>query len=70
MVLNMTEKTIVIPLTHDRPITMRFVKVNDHQWQCMASDEYLTDIETFFNNGYYQLDPTKQITVKHEQTTI
>jgi len=49
--MKINEKTIVIPLTHDRLITMRFVKVNEHQWQCMASNEYLTDIETFFKNS-------------------
>ena len=59
--MKINEKTIVIPLTHDRLITMRFVKVNEHQWQCMASNEYLTDIETFFKNGYYELDSDRQI---------
>jgi hypothetical protein len=59
----MTEKTITIPLIHDRPLKMRFVKINEHQWQCLASEEYLTDIETFFKSGYYQLDPEKIIEV-------
>lgn len=63
MELNIAEKTIKIPLSNDRSITMRFVKINDHQWQCHASDEYLIDIETFFNNGYYKLDPNRQIEI-------
>jgi hypothetical protein len=67
----MNEKTIVIPLTHDRLITMRFVKLNDNQWRCLASNEYLTDIETFFKNGYYELDSDRQIgIIKNEQSTI
>lgn len=56
-------KKISIPLTDDRHITMKFFKINDHQYQCVTSEEYLTDIERFFNNGYYELDPNKQITV-------
>ena len=59
----MNEKTIKIPLTSDRKITMRFVKINENQWQCTASDEYLTDIEVFFKNGYYILDPNRQIEI-------
>jgi len=59
----MTEKTIVIPLSNIRDIKMRFVKINEHQYQALASEEFLTDIETFFNNGYYELDPERQITV-------
>lgn len=55
------EKTMVIPLTTQRDIKMRFVKVNDHQWMCLASNEYMTDIDVFFKNGYYELDPSRQI---------
>lgn len=57
------EKTIRVPLKDQRDLTMRFVKINENQWQCVASDEYLTDIEVFFKNGYYQLDPEKIIEV-------
>lgn len=59
----MTEKTIIIPLVNNRDIKMRFVKVNDKQSICLASGEFLTDLETFFKSGYYQLDPTRVIEV-------
>ena len=57
----MTEKTLVIPLTNIRDIKMRFVKVNDHQWQCLASDEFLKDMEIFFKDGYDELDTIRQV---------
>ena len=59
----MTEKTIIIPLVNQRDIKMRFVKINNNQSICLASQEFLTDIETFFKTGYYQLDPDRVIEV-------
>lgn len=62
----MIEKTITIPLIHDRPLKMRFVKINENQYQCVASDEYLVDIETFFNNNYYDFDSLRRIEVMNK----
>lgn len=59
----MTEKTIIIPLINQRDITLRFVKVNGNQYINLASSEFITDIETFFKTGYYQLDPERVIEV-------
>lgn len=59
----MTEKTIIIPLVNQRDIKMRFVKVNGNQSICLASSEFLTDLETFFKTGYYQLDPDRVVEV-------
>jgi hypothetical protein len=61
-----TSKYLVIPLTDNRDIKIKFNKVNDHQWQCITSDEVLIDIEDFFGNGYYKLDPERQISVSKD----
>ena len=56
-------KYLVIPLTNLRDIKIRFCKINDRQWKCVASDEFLKDMEIFFENGHYQLDPERTVSV-------
>ena len=68
---NNAEKYLVIPLTNLRDIKIRFYKINDRQWECVASDDFLKDMEVFFENGYYELDPARQLSViNNEQSTI
>jgi hypothetical protein len=64
--MTMTEKTIKIPLTNNRSITMKFCKFDDNQWKCVMGDECLTDIVTFFNNGYYKMDTENKIQVEEK----
>ncbi len=61
-----SSKYLVIPLTDNRDIRIKFNKVNDDQWDCVVSDQLLIDIEDFFRNGYYKLDPERQISVSKD----
>ena len=60
------DKHIIIPLTNIRDIKMRFKKINENQWECVASDDFLKDIEIFFKSGYYELDKERQVTIVEE----
>jgi hypothetical protein len=42
----MTEKTIKIPLTNNRNITMKFCKFDDNHWKCVMSDVPTIEEET------------------------
>ena len=58
------EKTVKIPLTNNRSITIKFSKFDDTNWKCIMSDECLTDIVEFFNTGYYKMDTKNKIQVE------
>lgn len=61
-------KNLVIPLTDNRHIILKFNSFsNNTQWACVISDEFMTDIEDFFGNGYYKLHPEKQIEIYEDE---
>lgn len=62
-----TSKYLIIPLTDNRDIRIKFNKINDRQWYCVTSDALLIDIADYFGNGYYQLDPERQVSVVNNE---
>lgn len=58
----MNTKQLIIPLKNNRQISIKFAKHNDG-WNANISDDFLNDIQRLFNNGNYELDSQKQITI-------
>ena len=60
----MKSKSFVIPLTDNRHIIFTFNSFsNDTHWACAISDEFMNDMERFFDSGHYKLHPEKQIQI-------
>ena len=66
----MKSKSFVIPLTVNRHIIFTFVPFifeNKTEWQCLVSDEFMNDMERFFDSGHYKLHPEKQIQIYDDE---
>ncbi len=57
----MNEKYLKIPLTENRHISIKLTQQANTNWHANITNEALTDIEEYFNSGFYKLDPDKQI---------
>ena len=61
-------KCFVIPLTDNRHIILKFNTFsNNKQWACVVSDEFMNDMEKFFDIGHYKLNSEKQIEIYEDE---